>query len=72
MNKAQILVVEDDKAIRNLITTTLETQNYKYHVAENGEAAIIEAVSYRPDIMILDLGLPDIDGVEIIKKVLRY
>lgn len=69
MNKAQILVVEDDKAIRNLITTTLETQNYKYHVAENGEAAIIEAVSYRPDIIILDLGLPDIDGVEIIKKV---
>lgn len=69
MNKQQILVVEDDKAIRNLITTTLETQSYKYHIAENGEAAIIEAISYGPDIIILDLGLPDMDGVEIIKKV---
>ncbi|WP_244834069.1 response regulator transcription factor [Clostridium sp. BJN0001] len=69
MNKPQILVVEDDKAVRNLITTTLETQNYKYRIAENGSIAIVEAVSYRPDIIILDLGLPDMDGVEIIKKV---
>ena len=36
MNKAKILVVEDDKAVRNLITTTLETQNYQYHTAEKG------------------------------------
>lgn len=69
MNKPQILVIEDDKAVRNLITTTLETQNYGYHIAENGENGIIEAVTYRPDIIILDLGLPDIDGTEIIKKI---
>nr|WP_207755138.1 MULTISPECIES: response regulator transcription factor [Clostridium] len=69
VNKPQILVVEDDKAVRNLITITLETENYKYHVAENGEAAIREAVSYVPDIVILDLGLPDMDGIEIIKKI---
>lgn len=69
MNKPLILVVEDDKPIRKLITTTLETQGYKYHTAETGAASILEAVSSQPDIMILDLGLPDMDGVEIIRKV---
>lgn len=68
MNKPFILVVEDDKPIRKLITTTLETQGYKYHTAETGEASILEAVSKQPDLMILDLGLPDMDGVDIIKK----
>lgn len=69
MNKPFILVVEDDKPIRKLITTTLETQGYKYHTAETGEASILEAVSKQPDLMILDLGLPDMDGVDIIKKL---
>ncbi|WP_368487614.1 response regulator [Clostridium sp. BJN0013] len=69
MNKPLILVVEDDKAIRKLITTTLETQGYRYHTAETGSASILEAVSRQPDIMILDLGLPDMDGIEIIKKI---
>lgn len=67
--KSQILVVEDDKAISNLITTTLQTQNYTYQTAPNGATAIMSAVSNQPDILILDLGLPDMDGVEIIKKV---
>lgn len=66
MNKAKILVVEDDKAVRNLITTTLETQNYQYHTAEKGSEALLEAVSFQPDVMLLDLGLPDMDGIAII------
>ncbi|MEG0765337.1 MAG: response regulator transcription factor [Pseudoflavonifractor sp.] len=69
MNKPKILVVEDDKAIRNLIATTLETQGYQYDTAQNGAAAILDAVSHQPDLVILDLGLPDMDGVEIIKKI---
>ena len=69
MNKPLILVVEDDRAIRNLITTTLEMQGYQYHTAGTGGASILEAVSHKPDIIILDLGLPDMDGVEIIKKI---
>ena len=69
MNKPLILVVEDDRAIRNLITTTLETQGYLYHTAATGEASILEAVSRQPDVIILDLGLPDMDGVDIIRKV---
>ena len=67
--KPTILVVEDDPPIRNLITTTLETQNYKYVTAENGSKALIAATSGSPDIILLDLGLPDIDGVEVIKKI---
>jgi len=69
MNKPLILVVEDDAAVRNLIATTLETQSYRYLTAADGEAAILGAVSHNPDIILLDLGLPDIDGEEIIRKI---
>ena len=69
MNKTLILVVEDDKPIRNLIVTTLKTHDYKYLVAENGSSAILEASSHNPDIVLLDLGLPDIEGVEVIRKI---
>ena len=69
MNKLLILVVEDDAPIRNLITTTLKTHDYRYITAANGESAIMEASSHNPDIILLDLGLPDIDGVEVIKRI---
>ena len=69
MYKPKILVVEDDPAITNLIRTTLDTQDYQYHTAQNGSGAMLEAVSYNADVIILDLGLPDMDGVDIIRKV---
>lgn len=69
MNKPLILVVEDDAPIRNLITTTLKTHEYKYITARNGNSAIMEASSHNPDIVLLDLGLPDIDGVEVIERI---
>jgi len=69
MNKLQILVVEDDAPVRNLITTTLKAHDYKHIIAENGEEAIRQASTYNPDIALLDLGLPDMDGVEVIKKI---
>ena len=69
MNKPLILVVEDDAPVRNLMTTTLKTNDYRYLVAANGEAAIIEASSHNPDIVLLDLGLPDMDGVQVIQKI---
>lgn len=72
MNKFQILVVEDDSPIRNLIATTLKTHNYKYLLAQNGEEAIIQASTHDPDVVFLDLGLPDMDGVEIIKKIREW
>ena len=69
MNKPMILVVEDDHAVRNLITTTLELKQYKFHTAETGGQAVLETASQKPDIILLDLGLPDLDGVEVIRKV---
>lgn len=69
MNKFLVLVVEDDAPIRNLITATLQTNGYRYQTAANGETAILEATSYNPDMILLDLGLPDMDGVEIIKRI---
>ena len=69
MNKPSILVVEDDVPVRCLITTTLKTHGYKYLTASNGETAIMMATSHNPDIMLLDLGLPDIDGIEVIRSV---
>lgn len=62
-------MIEDDPAITNLIRTTLETQDYQYHFAQTGVAGLMEATSYNADAMILDLGLPDMDGVDIIRKV---
>ena len=69
MNKTVILVVEDDRPIRSLIVTALKTHDYKYLAAENGASAILEASSHNPDIVLLDLGLPDMEGVEVIKKI---
>lgn len=67
--KANILVIEDDRAIRNLIKTTLTTFGYGYHGAATGEEAVKQAVLLQPDLYILDLGLPDMDGNEIIAKL---
>ena len=72
MNKFQILVVEDDDPIRNLMATTLKTHDYKYLLAQNGEEAIIQASTHDPDVVFLDLGLPDMDGGEIIKKIREW
>ncbi|MDO5388261.1 MAG: response regulator transcription factor [Clostridia bacterium] len=68
-NKLLVLVVEDDAPVRNLITTTLKAHDYRYITAANGEMAILEASSHNPDILLMDLGLPDTDGVEVIKKI---
>ena len=69
MNKPLILVIEDDKAVRTLITTTLKAHDYRFVEAVNGESAILAATSHNPDIILLDLGLPDMDGVDIINRV---
>ena len=69
MNKPLILVVEDDSTVRNLITTTLKSNDYRYLTVPNGESAIASASAQQPDIVLLDLGLPDLDGVEIITRI---
>ncbi len=69
MPKAVILVVEDDAPVRNLITTALKTNDYKYIAAPTGESAVMAAATHNPDIALVDLGLPDIDGVEVIRRI---
>ena len=69
MSKFQVLVVEDDQPVRNLITTTLKANDYRFITAATGEQAVMEAASHNPDIILLDLGLPDIDGVEVIRRI---
>ena len=70
MNKNyKILVVEDDAPVRKLITTTLKAHDYRYDTAADGKNAVMGAVSHNPDIILLDLGLPDMDGVEVIKRI---
>ena len=68
MSKYQILVVEDDAPVRNLITTTLKARDYRFITTGTGEGAVMEAASHNPDIVLLDLGLPDLDGVEVIRR----
>lgn len=64
----KILVVEDDRAVRNLISTTLQINDYEYDLAIDGKNALQLMTSKKYDIVFIDLGLPDIDGIEIIKK----
>lgn len=69
MNKLTILVVEDDSSIKSLIVTTLNANGYRYIAAPNGKVAVMYAASHNPDVVLLDLGLPDMDGIEVIKKI---
>ena len=69
MSRFQILVVEDDAPVRNLITNTLKAHDYRFITAINGENAIMETASHNPDAILLDLGLPDIDGIEVISRI---
>lgn len=69
MPNCSVLVVEDDKSVRNLIVTTLQANDYPYTSAENGKEALSKIETERPDVLLLDLGLPDIDGIEVIKEL---
>ena len=69
MNSPVVLVIEDDTPVRNLIMTTLKTHDYRLLSAANGAEAILMASSHNPDVVFLDLGLPDMDGIEVIRHI---
>ena len=65
----RVLLVEDDLAVQNLVSTALDLHGYSVDKVCDGQAAIMEAASHNPSLIMLDLGLPDIDGVEVITKI---
>ena len=72
MRSEWTLVVEDDAQIRNFITYTLEQEGYPCLTAGNAQGALSQLVSNPVDLMLLDLGLPDFDGMEVVKKVREW
>jgi two-component system KDP operon response regulator KdpE len=70
--KPLILVVEDDPQIRRFLRATLDAEGYRFLEAVTGEDALTQAASRQPDLILLDLGLPDRDGLEVIRKVREW
>lgn len=70
--KDRVLIVEDDKSIRNFLRTVLEANNFDVITAVTGAEAYSMATSQCPDLVILDLGLPDMDGMKILKGIREW
>src|SRR5215510_522579 len=67
MNPAA-LIIDDEAQIRRLLRLVLETESYRVHEAETGQQGLMEIASRKPDVILLDLGLPDLDGLEVLKR----
>jgi two-component system KDP operon response regulator KdpE len=71
-DKMRVLVVDDEMAIRRFLRTSLNAEGFEVHEAANGEQALALAAKDRPDLVLLDLGLPDLDGVEITRRLREW
>ena len=66
------LIVDDEVQIRRLLRVVLEGENYQVREAENGHDALIEIANRKPAVILLDLGLPDMDGLEVLKRLREW
>jgi two-component system, OmpR family, KDP operon response regulator KdpE len=71
-SRLRVLVVDDESAIRRFLRTSLGAEGYTISLAANGQEALAEATTFRPDLIILDLGLPDMDGLEILQRLREH
>lgn len=67
-----VLVIEDEVPIRHFILTTLSGAGYRIVVAESGKEGLTQAMAWNPDVVLLDLGLPDLDGLEVIRRLREW
>lgn len=72
MQRTKVLIVDDEHAIRRLLRTSLTAHGYDVHEAATGEDAILQTINIRPDLIILDLGLPGIDGIEVTRRIREW
>lgn len=72
MQKTKVLIIDDEQAIRRFLRTSLDAHGYEVHEAASGEDGILKTINVRPDLIILDLGLPGIDGIEVTKRLREW
>ena len=70
--KDKVLIVEDEQSISNFISMILTANGYDTIVVRSGEEALTMISSHCPDLIVLDLGLPDMDGIEVLKSVRKW
>ena len=68
----RVLIVDDERAIRRFLHASLTAHGYAIYEAATGEAALQSIITVRPDLVILDLGLPDLDGVEVTRRLREW
>jgi two-component system KDP operon response regulator KdpE len=70
--KPLALIIDDEVQIRRLLRIALEAENYQVHEAENGRLGLIEIANHKPAVILLDLGLPDLDGLEVLRRLREW
>lgn len=71
-NKTKVLIIDDENAIRRFLRTALDAHGYEIYEATTGEDGMLQAVNVQPDLIILDLGLPGMDGLEVTRRIREW